>query len=97
VAGIWAVGLWLGYDHVVALAGTSDGQDRALIRTGAFPMEGLPPLPVPEWDDEVRALVFPLKAPAPRFGTLIMNMAFALGLEAMTPPIQRVAPLLAHA
>jgi hypothetical protein len=63
-AGLWAASRGLSMDWAIALAGTRDRQDAALIRMGGCPVPSLPTIPSPDFDDELRMLYFNLARPS---------------------------------
>lgn len=79
VAGMWAIFRWLGLQTVIAMVGTRDGQNRALMRIGGRPVPGLAPLPSHKFDDEILVLSFDVSRPAKSFAVLIDEMAAPLG------------------
>lgn len=81
VAGTWAIGRWLGLQTGIAMVGTRDGQNRALMHIGGRPVPGLELLVSQKFDDELVVLSFDHSRPAKSFATLVDKMAALLELE----------------
>jgi hypothetical protein len=80
VVASWAVARWLGVRAAFVLAGTRSGQDHALCRLGARPIDGLPLFPAPKFDDELRLLHFDVSNPPEPMQKRIDEMAMLLRL-----------------
>ncbi|MBM3926393.1 MAG: GNAT family N-acetyltransferase [SAR202 cluster bacterium] len=74
VAGAWAVARRLGLKTVVAVAGTRDGQDAALMRIGGRRVEDVGPIAAPRYADEVVVITFDVARPTPSFASLVQQM-----------------------
>lgn len=81
IAGMWLVCRHLGHRVTIGLAGRREGQDQLLIRTGARPLDSIPPFALPQFADELQVLCFDLWKPAPTFETVMARMAEDLDVE----------------
>ena len=76
----WTVARWLGVKTALVLAGTRNSQDQALCRLGARPVDGLPLVPAPRFDDELRLLYFDISNPSEPMQKRIDEVAMLLRL-----------------
>ena len=85
-AALWAASRWLSMDWAIALAGTRNRQDVALIRMGGCPVRLLPVIPSLDFDDELRMLYFDLSRPSELMRQQIDEAASLLNLRGLTVP-----------
>jgi len=91
VAASAAVLRWTSRKIALVLAGTRQKQDRALIRAGARPIEGLTLFPSEIFDDELRLLYFHRDCLSKRVARHIDEMATAMKLDQMRSPARALA------
>jgi Acetyltransferase (GNAT) domain len=80
VAASWAVARWLSVEIAFVLAGTRQGQDRALVHMGARAISGLPLFPAEVLDDDLRLLYFDVSHPSESMRKQMLEIATVLNL-----------------
>jgi predicted GNAT family N-acyltransferase len=90
IAGIWATARALGFDVVLGLAGTRDGQAQMLVRFGGSPVPDIA-LAAPDLDDELILLRFAIPGPPPSMVERIEAMERELGVDLVTSARRRMA------
>jgi len=81
MAGVYGVAQWLGIRTILGWSGTHERQDRAFMSMGWMPVAGFPTFPAPQFDDEVRLMVFDVMHMKPVQHALSVYMTAELGLE----------------
>jgi hypothetical protein len=83
VVASWTVARLLGFDIAFVLAGTREGQDRALMRMGARPVENLGTFSSDAFDDDLRLLFFDVPHPSDFMEHHMRDMMKVLKLDAL--------------